>query len=142
MQTLTFQIGFKETVIYGTSKHQSISLQFGLKDQTAVSLSHLLGRYMKWSFSVRIPAIWIKSRLQQELDDSVAREEFVVVLLVQETVAGHRGCVGHGQVKEAVLVLRDRSQVSDLCDDCEDITFLLRETIKAQITKISPVLSS
>ena len=96
---------------------------------------------MKWSFSLRIPAIWIKSRLQQELDDSVAREEFVVVL-VQETGAGHRGCVGHGQVKEAVLVLRDRSQVSHLSDDCEDITFLLRGTIKAQITKISPVLSS
>ena len=97
---------------------------------------------MKWSFSLRIPAIWIKSRLQQELDDSVAREEFVVVLLVQETGAGHRGCVGHGQVKEAVLVLRDRSQVSHLSDDCEDITFLLRGTIRAQITKISPVLSS
>ena len=64
------------------------------------------------------------------------------MVLVQETVAGHRGGVGDGQVEEAVLVLRTRSHISDLCDDCEDITFLLRGTIMAQITTISRVLSS
>ena len=62
------------------------------------------------------------------------------MILVQETVAGHPGGVGDGQVKEAVLVLRDRRERSHLCDDCEDITFLLRGTIKAEITKISTFL--
>ena len=64
------------------------------------------------------------------------------MVLVQETVAGDGGGVGDRQVEEAVLVLRDRRQISHLADDCEDITFLLRGTIKAEITAIWRVLSS
>ena len=64
------------------------------------------------------------------------------MVLVQETVAGDGGGVGDRQVEEAVLVLRDRRQIPHLADDCEDITFLLRGTIKAEITAIWRVLSS
>ena len=112
----------------------NIRLQFGLKAQTAAAVhSYLLCGYMKWSFSVRIPTIWIKARLQEELDHEVAREELMVVL-VQEAVAGDGRRVGDRQVEEAVLVLRDGGEISHLPDHSVDITFLLGQTIRAEIT--------